>query len=143
VTGGMSPETRKLWKDRYRFVNKHGIRVGFAVVTGSDAFSLVKEASKDGVKRHAKRYMGTILIDGGLTCISGGIPLLTNATKIVKYSKACHSVCAASWRAAHNIAEFPLIALDFALFGEYVPSCGDSDYDLYSKTTNVISEFTN
>ena len=94
------------------------------------------------VKRHAKGYIGGILINTGLTCISGGPPLLTNATKIVKYSKAVHSVCAASWRAAHNIAEFPLIAVDYATFVEYVPSCGDAGYDVYSTTPDIVSEFT-
>lgn len=81
-------------------------------------------------------------INSGLTCISGGIPLLTNTTKVVKYSKACHSVCAASWRAAHNVAELPLIICDYAIFGEYVPSCGESDYDLFNnEATDFMSEF--
>ena len=101
---------------------------------------MVKEAAKDGVKRHAKRYIGCILVNSGLTCVSGGIPLITNATKVVEYSKACHSVCAASWRAAHNIAE---IMCDYAIFGEYVPSCGESDYDLFSnEATDFVGVFT-
>jgi hypothetical protein len=142
LMGRCSPQTRERWKGRYRYAKKYGIRAGFAGVTGTSLVTLVKEAETDGVKRHAKRYIGYILINGGLTFITGGVPLLTNATKVVKYSKACHSICAASWRGAHNIAELPLIAVDYIVFGEYVPSCGESDYDLYSKTTDVISEFT-
>lgn len=109
------------------------------VLVSLQYFTIVKEAVTGGVKRHAKPYIGGILFDTGLTCVSGAIPRLTNGTKIVKYSKAYHSVCASSWCAAHNIAELPLIAVDYAVFGEYLPSCGDSDYDLYSKTTDVIS----
>ena len=60
------------------------------------------------------------------------MPLITNGTKVVKYSKIVHSVCAASWRAAHNVAELPLIVVDYAVFGEYVPSCGEADYDIYN-----------
>jgi len=133
-----SPATRETWKQRYRYAKKYGIRAAFVGVIGVGTLTLVKEAAKDGVKRHAKRYIGTILIDTGLTCVSGGIPLLTNATKIVKYSKACHSVCVASWRGAHNIAELPLIFIDYAMFGEYVPSCGEADYDIYSSTTSIF-----
>ena len=140
--GKCSAETRNKWKERYRYAKKYGIRAGFAGVTGTGLVTVVKEAAADGVKRHAKRYIGGILIDTGLTCLSGGVPLITNATKVVKYSKAVHSVCAASWRAAHNIAELPLIVVDFAVFGEYVPSCGEADYDVYSKTTDILSEFT-
>ena len=143
LTQRLSPQTRTAWKERYRITKKYGIRVGFGLVSGTGCWTLVKEAASDGVKRHAKRYIGTILVNSGLTCVSSGLPLLTNATKVVKYSKACHSVCAASWRAAHNIAELPLILCDFALFGEYVPSCAESDYDLFSNnTTDFVSSFT-
>ena len=142
IMGRCSAETRNKWKERYRYAKKYGIRAGFAGVTGTGLVTVAKEAAADGVKRHAKRYIGAILVDSGLTCVSGGLPLLTNATKVVKYSKAVHSVCAASWRAAHNIAELPLIVVDYAVFGEYVPSCEDTDYDIYSKTTDIVSEFT-
>lgn len=136
LTQSLSAENRKIWKERYRIAKKYGIRAGFGAVSGTGIYTLAREAAKDGVNRHAKRYLGGILINSGFTCISGGIPLLTNATKVVRYSKACHSVCAAAWRASHNIAELPLIACDYALFGEYVPSCGEADYDLYSERVN-------
>ena len=142
LTGKLPPETRDKWKERYRITKKYGVRVGFGAISGTGCLTLVKEAAKDGVNRHAKRYIGGILVNSGLTFLSGGIPLLTNATKAVKYAKACHSVCAASWRAAHNIAEFPLILCDYAIFGEYVPSCGESDYDLFSnEATNFVNTF--
>ena len=93
------------------------------------------------MKRHGKRYVGIIFLNTGLTCVSAGVPLITNATKLVQYGKTCHSICAAAWRASHNIAEMPLIFVDFVLFGEYVPSCGSSDYDLFStNTTDILSE---
>ena len=113
------------------------------LVSLAGTYMLLKEAAKDGVKRHGKRYIGGILITSGLTCISGGIPLITNATKVVQYSKACHSLCAAAWRANHNIAELPLIVCDYDIFGEYVPSCQEADYDIFSGTNDVVSEFTN
>lgn len=141
LTSRLSAETRNIWKERYRIGKKYGIRTAFSGVTGTGLVTLAKEAAKDGVKRHAKRYIGGILVNGGLTCLSGGLPLLTNATKVVKYSKACHSACAAAWRTCHNVAELPLIVCDYAIFGEYVPSCGEADYDLFSKTTDVVNEF--
>ena len=141
LTSRLSPDTRAKWKERYRIAKKYGIRTAFSGVTGTGLVSLAKEASVDGVKRHGKRYIGGILVNGGLTCISGGVPLLTNATKVVKYSKACHSACAAAWRTCHNVAELPLIVCDYVIFGEYVPSCGESDYDLYSPTTDILTEF--
>ena len=91
LTSRLLAETRNIWKERYRIGKKYGIRTAFSGVTGTGLVTLAKEAAKDGVKRHAKRYIGGILVNGGLTCLSGGLPLVTNATKVVKYSKACHS----------------------------------------------------
>lgn len=107
------------------------IHVGFAKVTGSGLVTIAKEAAYDGVKRHAKRYIGGILIDTGLTCVLGGLPIVTNTTKVVKYSKAIHSVYTAFWPAAHNIAELPLRIVDCVVFGKYVTLCGSADYDVY------------
>jgi hypothetical protein len=132
LTQRLSPETRKNWKEHYPTAKKYGIRVEFATVIGTSGYTLIKEAARDGIKRDGKRYIGGISLNSCLTCISGVVPLLTNATKIVKYSKVCHSVCATAWRASHNIAELPLIVCDYGLFGEYVPSCGEADYDIHT-----------
>ena len=143
LTGFLPAETRDIWKERYRVCKKIGIRTAFSGVTLTGLMTLAKESARGGVIRHAKRYIGGILVNGGLTCLSGGIPLVTNATKVVKYSKACHSACAAAWRTCHNAAELPMILCDYAIFGEYIPSCGEADYDLFSETTYVVSEFIN
>jgi hypothetical protein len=142
LTQKLSPEIRKKLKEYYRNVKKYGIRGLFGVVSGTGSYTLLKEAAKEGVKQHGKRYIGGILINSGLTFVSGGIPLITNATKVVKYSKACYSVCAAAWRASYNIAEVPFILCDYALFGEYIPSCVKADYDIFGGATDVLSEFT-
>ena len=143
LTKRLSPERRNRLKERYRKVKKYGIRAGFAGVTGAGVVSLAKDLAKDQVFFHGKRYLGSIFISCGLTSISLGVPLVTNSTKVLKYGKACHSVCAAGWRASHNIAELPLIVCDFAIFGEYVPSCGEADYDVFSPdVTDVIESFT-
>jgi len=141
LTQKLSPESRRKLKEYYRTTKKYGIRGLFGVVSGTGCYTLLKEVVKDGVKRQGKRYIGGILINSGLTLVSGGIPLVTNATKIVKYSKACHSVCAAAWRASHNIAEVPFILCDYAIFGEYVPSCGEEDYDIFGGDIDVFSQF--
>lgn len=136
-----SPEIRQKLKESYKSLKKYGIRAGFGIISGAGMISLIKEAVADGVIRHGKRRIGCILVTSGLSLCSSGIVILSNTTKVLKYSKACHSVCAACWRSAHNIAEVPLILVDFAVFGEYIPSCGEIDYDLFSDTTDIMVEF--
>ena len=70
LTSRLSPETRTKWKERYRTAKKYGIRAAFTGVTGVGLFSLVKEAAVEGVTRHGKRYVGSILVHSGLTCVS-------------------------------------------------------------------------
>jgi hypothetical protein len=42
LTQRLSPETRKMWKERYRYAKKYGIRATFGVVTGTGCYTLVK-----------------------------------------------------------------------------------------------------
>ena len=83
----------------------------------------------------------SLLLDGGLSCVSGGFPLLTNVTKVVKYSKASHSASAVAWRIRNNVVELLLIVCDYAIFAESVPSCEEANCDLFSNTTAVFNEF--
>ena len=142
LTNYLNPETKKKLKIYYKYTKKYGIRAAFAGVTGTGVFGLIKEATKDGIKRHGKRYLGAILINSGGSLISGGLPLLTNSSKIVRYGKSCHSVCAGAWRVCHSSAELPFVLFDFALFGELVPSCEEDSYDLFSSNSDIISQFT-
>ena len=136
-----SDETRNRLKQKYLYMKKYGIRAACCGVTVNGLILMTKEMCADGVKRHAKRYLGLILVNGGLTSVSAGATILSNSTKVLKYAKGAHSICAASWRVAHNIAEVPFIIVDYAIFGEYVPSCGEADYDVFSDTTDIIKVF--
>jgi hypothetical protein len=132
ITSSINPETREIWKEPYPLAKKYGIRASFGAVIGSGMVSMVKEVAKDGIQRHVKRLIGVILVDNSLTFVFVGIPLLTNATKVVKTAKAVHSAC------CHNVAEIPTFALEFVLFGEGVQSFGEADYDWYSQDTDII-----
>ena len=52
------------------------------------------------------------------------LTLITNSTSVIKYAKTCHLAYAATWRACHNAAKLLFIVCDYAIFSEYVPSCG-------------------
>ena len=142
LTQNLSPESRKKLKEYYRTAKKYGIRGLLSVVAGTVCYTVLKEAATEGVKRHGKRYVGSMLVNSGVSLASAGLPLITNATKVVKYSKACHSVCAATWRVTHNLAELPFLLCDFAVFGEIVPSCEENAYDIFGGNTDILSQFT-
>lgn len=117
-------------REFYRVTKKYGIRMTFRAATGIGVLSLLKKTIGYGIKRYAKNYIGGVLVNRGFTCITAGLLLITSVTKIVKYSKYGHSICAASWRAAHNIAGVPFIFCDYVVFGEPVSLCGPVDYNM-------------
>ena len=83
LTSRLSAETRTKWKERYRRGKKYGIRAAFSGVTGTGLVTLAKEAAADGVKRHAKRYIGGILIKWRFKLCICGTPAC------YKYNKSC------------------------------------------------------
>ena len=69
--------------------------------------------------------------------------LVTNSTKILKYVKKGHSITSCIYRCAHDASEVPLVALDFLVFGEYVPSCPDDGYQLFNVSSDALDQFVN
>lgn len=59
-------------------------------MTGGEIASVVKEVVTDQFVRHGKSYLGVALINISGTCISGVVPLVTNAMKVVKIAKTTH-----------------------------------------------------
>lgn len=50
-----------------------------------------------------------------------------------------HQCCPAAYRTAHNIAEVPIILIDIALFGEYVPTCQENHSNWFGNAGNGLS----
>jgi hypothetical protein len=138
LTSRMSFQAREALKDKYRNAKKFGIRSAWAVVSGVGIIELTSEMVRGQVVHYGKKKIGTLLL---LTCTHFGvasIPLITNSTKVIKYAKKIHSVSGSIYRCAHDITEVPLIALDFLVFGEYVPSCPADGYQLFNVASDVL-----
>jgi hypothetical protein len=54
-----------------------------------------------------------------------------------------HSVTSGIYRCAHDASEVPLIALDFLLFGKYVPSCPRDGYQLLNVSSDALDQLAN
>ena len=117
-----------------------GIRAALGVMTGSGVISLAKKASKGVLQYYGRRWIGTAFITVGGYLGFGGLPLITNATKIVKYGKACHNGCAALMDATETTAGLPLIALEFAVFGRPVPKNPNSTFSLYPESSDFLKD---
>ncbi len=136
LTNNMNPVARQKLKEQYRTAKQYGIKMAWGVVTGSGILHLSYEVAKGEILKHGKQKAGSLILLGCTHVGLGAIPLITNSTKVIKYAMRAHSLTACIYRCAHDASEVPLVALDFLLFGEYVPSCPNDGYSLYNNVSS-------
>ena len=143
LTNSMNPVARQKLKERYRIAKRYGIKAAWGVVTGSGVLQLAKEVAKGEIVKYGKQKVGSLILLGCIHVGLGAVPLVTNSTKIIKYVMKAHSVTSCIYRCAHDASEVPLVALDFMLFGEYVPSCPDDGYRLFNVSSDALDQIAN
>lgn len=143
LTSRMNPNAREKLKEKYIIGKRYGIKAAWGVVTGSGALELAKEVAKGEIVKQGKKKVGSLILLGCSHIGLGYLTLVTNSTKILKYVKKGHSVTSCIYRCARDASEVPLIALDFIVFGEYVPSCPDDGYQLFNVSSDALGQFVN
>ena len=138
LTSKMNPAAREKLKEQYRVAKRYGIKAAWGVVTGSGIFELTKEIAKGEIVKQGKEKVGSLILLGCSHIGLGSLTLITNSTKIIKYTKKVHSVTSCIYRCAHDCSEVPVIALDFLVFGEYVPSCLKDGYQLFNVSSDAL-----
>ena len=141
LTRRMNPAARKQLKEKYRVAKRYGIKAAWGVVTGAGILELGKEVIKGEIINRSREKIGALLILASAHVGIGSIQLVTNSTKILKYAQKAHSVTSCIYRCAHDASEVPLVALDFLVFGEYVPSCPNDGYQLMNVSSDALSNF--
>ena len=132
LTQRLSPANKEKLRSHYRFLKKNGIKAGFGLYTGVGASKILWDASKGELITYGKRKIAAAIALASASAFSGSVVMLTNVTKVAKIANATHKTCAAAYRVAHNVAEFPIVLCDYALFGEYVSTCDENDYNLFN-----------
>jgi hypothetical protein len=140
LTSSMNPAARQKLKEKYRVAKRYGIKAAWGVVTGSGVLELTKEVVKGEIVRQGKKKVGALILLGCSHIGLGAVTVVTNSTKVIKYAKKAHSVTSCIYRCAHDASEVPLIALDFLVFGEYVPSCPDNGYQLFNVSSDALDQ---
>ena len=140
LTSHMNPVARQRLKENYRVAKRYGIKAAWGVVTGSGVLELAKEVAKGEIVKQGKQKVGSLILLGCSHIGVGALTVVTNSTRVIKYAKKAHSVTSCIYRCAHDASEVPLIALDFMVFGEYVPSCPDDGYQLFNVSSDALDQ---
>lgn len=139
LTSSMNPVVRKKLKEQYRKAKRVGLVSAWGVVTGAGVLEIALAYAKGEVVKHGKKKAASLAILGCSHVGLGLVPYVTNSTRIIKYVKKAHSVTSCIYRCAHDASEIPLVALDFLVFGEYVPSCPDDGYQLLNVSSDALT----
>jgi hypothetical protein len=147
LTSSMNPVLQRKFKERYRSWKGYFLKGTWGVVTGAGLMELATEVVTEVVKgetlKHGKKKVGSLILLGCTHIGLSAVPMITNSTRIIKLVKTAHSITSGIYRCAHDASEVPLIALDFILFGEYVPSCPPDGYQLLNVSSDALDQFAN
>ena len=143
LTSHMTPTARQKLKENYRVAKRYGIKAAWGVVTGSGVLELAKEVAKGEIVKQGKQKVGSLILLGCSHIGLGAVTVVTNSTRVIKYAKKAHNVTSCIYRCAHDASEVPLIALDFLVFGEYVPSCPNDGYQLFNVSSDALDQLAN
>jgi len=143
LTSHMNPAARQKLKEKYHVAKRYSIKAAWGVVTGSGVLELAKEVAKGEIVKQGKQKVGSLILLGCSHIGLGAVTVVTNSPRVIKYAKKAHSVTSCIYRCAHDASEVPLIALDFMVFGEYVPSCPDDGYQLFNVSSDALDQLAN
>jgi hypothetical protein len=139
----MNPVLQRKFKEKYRVWKGYGLKGAWGLITGAGLLELATEVVKGEVLKHGKQKVGSLILLGCTHVGLSAVPMITNSTKILKFVKTAHSITSGIYRCAHDASEVPLIALDFLLFGEYVPSCPPDGYQLLNVSSDALDQLAN
>jgi len=90
ILRNVSPERKAKLGESYRKWKNRGLRFTFGAISGGSICQVGYELLKDEFKTYGKQKIGAILVATGATVCSGGLVLVTNGTKVVKYANMTH-----------------------------------------------------
>ena len=115
------------------------MRGSLALLTGSGYYSFVKELGKGAACYCGRRWLGCSLITISGYLGFGGVPLITNSTKVVGYAKGAHRIFATVMDATETTAGLPLAFVEVAVFGRPVPKAENSTLSMYPNGTDIFT----
>ena len=121
-------------------VRSKGLRVCLVATFVSGWVSIVKEAGKQTLKYGGRKALGAV---SGCVCGyfgSASIVLLTNSVKLLKFGKACHSICAGGLDILELASASPIHVLEIFIFGRpALLDIGDG-FDLFQSGSSVVDD---
>ena len=144
----MQPETKKVYRQKYKNIKKIGSTSAIAGVVVSEGTQLAKDIISSKLKAYGYKSLFAITLGPVIQFISLPFYVFTYSSKFRKFAIATTEIGAKISRGEMGVVNWAWIGADIVLFGEPVPITDDSDFliinnETVGKLAETIEEFKN
>ena len=146
VFSRLQPETKKIYRQKYKNIKKYGSASVIAGVGISEGTELAKDVISSKLKAYGYKSLFAITIDPVIQFISLPFYVFTYGSKFRKFAIATTEIGAKISKGEMGIVNWAWIGADLVFFVEPVPITDDSDFLIIHKETvgkleETIEEF--
>ena len=146
VFSRVHPETKTIYKQKYKTIKKYGTALVNSGVGISEGTQLAKDLISSKLKAYGYKSLFAIALGPLIQFVSLPFYVFTSGSKLRKFAIATTQVGAIISRGEMSIVNWAWIGADFVFFGEPVTITDDSNFliipnETVSKLAETIEEF--
>ena len=141
VFSRLQPETKKIYRQKYKNIKKYGSASAIAGVGISEGTELAKDIISSKLKAYGYKSLFAITIGPVIQFVSLPFYVFTYGSKFRKFAIATTEIGAKISKGEMGIVNWAWIGADLVFFGEPVPITDDSDFlIIHNETVGKLAE---
>lgn len=135
VFSRLDPETRKVYKEKYKNIKKYGAVSAMTGVGLSEGTQLVKDIASSKLKAYGYKSLFAVTLGPVIQFVSLPFYVFTYGSRFRRFALATTEVGAKIVKGEMGIVNWAWIGLDLVFFGEPVSITEDSDFFVLQNET--------
>lgn len=131
----MEPETRKVYREKYKTIKKYGCASAIASVGLVEGAQLTPDLVASKLKAYGYKSLFAITLGPVVQFVSIPFYVFTYGSKLRKFALATTEVGAKISKGEMGVVNWAWIGVDFMLFGEPVSVTEGSDFLIFDNET--------
>jgi hypothetical protein len=141
VFSRLEPETKKVYRQKYKSIKKYGSASAIVGVGISEGTQLAKDVISSKLKAYGYKSLFAITLGPVIQFISLPLYVFTYGSKFRKFAIATTEIGAKISKGEMGIVNWAWIGADLVFFGEPVPITDDSDFlIIHNETVGKLAE---
>ena len=135
VFSRLQPETKKVYREKYKSIKKYGSASAIAGIGISEAGQLAKDILNSKLRAYGYKSLFAIVAGPAIQFVSLPFYVFTYGSKLRKFALATTEIGAQISKGEMGIVNWGWVGADFILFGEPVPITEDFDFMILNNET--------